>query len=89
MNGGHRRRYVLFLATATLIGGFIFLYSVRALVGITFGSSAIAVAVLANLGILAAVVGPLVAWRRRLTNRRKTICGAAGCGAAGEVGRDC
>ena len=71
MNGGHRRGYVLFFAAATLIGASIFLYSVRPLAGITFGSTAIALAVVAHLGILAAVVGPLVAWRRRLTNRRK------------------
>jgi hypothetical protein len=58
MNGGHRHRYVLFFATATLIGTFIFLYRVRPLAGITFGSTAIVLAVLAHLGILAAVVGP-------------------------------
>jgi hypothetical protein len=71
MNGGHRRRYVLFFATATVIGAFIFLYRVRPFVGITFGSTAIVLAVLAHLGVLAAVVGPFLAWRRRLTNRGK------------------
>jgi len=65
MNGGHRRGYVLLFAVATLIGASIFLYRVRPLAGITFGSTAIALAVLAHLGILAAIIGPLVAWRRR------------------------
>jgi hypothetical protein len=65
MNGGHRRGYVLFFATATLIGASIFLYRVRPLAGITFGSTAIALVVLAHLGILAAIIGPFVAWRRR------------------------
>ena len=53
------------------IAASIFLYRIRPLAGISFGSTAIALAVLAHLGILAAVVGPLVAWRRRLTNRRR------------------
>jgi hypothetical protein len=65
MNGSHRRGYVLFVAAATLIGAFIFLYRVRPLAGMTFGSTAIALAVLAHLGLLAAIIGPLVAWRRR------------------------
>jgi hypothetical protein len=65
MNGGHRRGYVFFLTAATLIGASIFLYTVRPLAGITFGSTAIALGVLAHLGILAAVIGPLLAWRRR------------------------
>jgi hypothetical protein len=66
MNGGHRRGYAVFLfATATLIVASIFLYRIRPLAGITLGSGAIGLAVLAHLGILAAVVGPLVAWRRR------------------------
>lgn len=67
---GRGRGYIAF-ATATLIVASILLYRIRPLAGITFGSAAIALAVLAHLGILAAVVGPLVAWRRRLTNRRK------------------
>jgi hypothetical protein len=58
MNGGHRRGYVFLFATATLIGASIFLNRVRPLAGITFASTAIALAVLAHLGILAAVVGP-------------------------------
>jgi uncharacterized membrane protein len=70
MNRGHRRRYVLFFATATVIGAFIFLYRVRPFVGITFGSTAIVLAVLAHLGILAGVVGPFLAWRRRLNKSR-------------------
>jgi hypothetical protein len=72
MNGRHRRGYIaLVFATATVIAASIFLYRIRPVAGISFGSTAIALAVLAHLGILAAVVGPLVAWRRRLTNRRK------------------
>ena len=72
MNGRHRRGYIVSaFATATLIVASIFLYSIRPFAGISFGSTAIALAVLAHLGILAAVVGPLVAWRRRLANRRK------------------
>ncbi len=65
MNGGHRRGYLFLFATVTLIGTSIFLYRIRPLAGITFGSTAIALAVVAHLGILAAVVGPFVAWRRR------------------------
>jgi hypothetical protein len=66
MNGGHRRGYIAFLfATAALIAASTLLYRVRPLAGITFGSTAIALAVLAHLGILAAFIGPLVAWRRR------------------------
>lgn len=72
MNGRHRRRYMaLVFATATLIVAPIFLYRMRSLAVIKFGLTAIALAVLAHLGILAAVVGPLVAWRRRLTNRHQ------------------
>jgi len=71
MNGGHRRRYVLLFVTATVIGAFIFLYRIRSWVGITFGSTAIVLAVLAHVGVLAVAVAPFVAWRRRLANRRK------------------
>jgi hypothetical protein len=66
MNSGHLRRFVLFLsAAAMLMLASILLYRIRPLAGITFGSTAIALAVLAHLGVLAAVIGPLVAWRRR------------------------
>jgi hypothetical protein len=71
MNAGHRRGYVMVFAAATLIGASILLYRVRPLAGIAFGSTGVALAVLAHLGILAAVIGPFVAWRRRLTNLRK------------------
>jgi hypothetical protein len=71
MNTGHRRTHLVSLfAAATLIAGSIFLYRIRPLTRITFGSSAIALAVLAHLGILAALVGPFVAWRRR---RRRNV----------------
>jgi hypothetical protein len=71
MNGRHRRGYIaVVFATASVIATSIFLYRIRPLAGISFGSTALALAVLAHLGILAAVVAPLVGWRRRLTNRR-------------------
>jgi hypothetical protein len=72
MIGGHRRAYIASVfATATLIAASIWRYRIRPLAGITFGSTAVVLAVLAHLGILAAVVAPLVAWRRRVINRRK------------------
>jgi hypothetical protein len=72
MNSRHRHGYIVWVfATATVIAASLFLYRIRPLAGIGFGSTAIGLAVLAHLGILAAVVGPLVAWRRRLTSRRK------------------
>ena len=70
MNGRPRRAHVVFLAaTAMLILVSIFLYRIRPLAGITFGSTSIALAVLAHVGVLAALVGPLVAWRRRRRHR--------------------
>ena len=76
MNSGHRRRYLLlFFAMVMLIAVSILLYRIRPLAGITFGSSAIALVVLTHLGVLAAIAGPVVAWRRRRRppqpNRRK------------------
>jgi hypothetical protein len=56
---------VLLFAVAALAVASIVLYKIRPLAGITFGSGAIVLAVLAHLGVLAAVVGPFVAWRRR------------------------
>ena len=66
MNSGHRREYegALF-ATMTSVVASIVLYKIRPLTAITVGASAIALAVLAHLGVLEAVVGPLIAWRRR------------------------
>jgi hypothetical protein len=64
MSGGHRRAYAIVFGAATVIGASIFLYRVRPLAGITFGSTAVALAVLAHLGVLAAIVGPIVARRR-------------------------
>jgi hypothetical protein len=60
----HRGAAVL-VAAGTLIIASIFLYSIRPLVGITFGSGAIVLAVLVHLGVLAAIVGPVMARRRR------------------------
>jgi hypothetical protein len=65
MTGGLRRGYGFLLAAVTLIGASIFLYRVRPLAGITVGSGALLLVVLAHLGVLAAVIGPFVAWRRR------------------------
>jgi hypothetical protein len=71
----HRPKSVVLFAAATLVIASIVLYEIRPLAGITFGSGAIVLAVLAHLGVLAAVVGPFVAWRRRRRppqlNRRK------------------
>jgi len=65
MNGGQHRWAVLVFAAATLILASIFLYRIRPLAGVAFGSTAIALAVLAHLSVLAVVVGPLLVWRRR------------------------
>ena len=66
MNSGHRRGYVgVLFATMTSVVASIVLYKIRPLAAITVGASTIALAVLAHLGVLAAVVGPLIAWRRR------------------------
>jgi len=66
MKSGHRRGYVAsFFAMVTLIVVSVLLYQIGPLAGIAFGSSAIALVVLAHLGVLAAVVAPLVMWRRR------------------------
>jgi len=74
MNGRRSGLVVLFTATALVVASIV-LYRIRPLAGITFGSSAIVLAVLAHLGVLASVVGPFVAWRRRRRppqlNRRK------------------
>jgi len=69
---GHRPAYIASgFATVTLIVASIWLYRIHPLAGITFGSTAVALAVLGHLGILAAVLGPIVARRRRAINRRK------------------
>ena len=56
---------MLLLAAMTLVGASILLYRVRPLAGITLGSGVIILVVLAHVGVLAAVVGPFIAWRRR------------------------
>jgi hypothetical protein len=48
----HRRGYVGFTLAATLIVASIFLYRIRPLAGITLGSGATALVVLAHLGVL-------------------------------------
>ena len=65
MNGGHRRGYALVVVAVMVIGGSIFLYRVRPLAAITFGSTAVVLAVFAHLGVLAAVFASIVALRRR------------------------
>jgi hypothetical protein len=64
MNSGHRRGYVAFTVAATLIVASILFYRIRPLAGIALGSGATALVVLAHLGVLGALVGPLVARRR-------------------------
>ena len=71
MNRGHRRGYVIVVATAMVVGGFIISFRVRPLVGITFGSIAVVLAVLAHLGVLAAVYASIVALRRRPHQNRR------------------
>jgi hypothetical protein len=61
MSVGHGRAYVIVFGAATVIGASIFLYRVLPLAGISFGSTAVALAALAHLGVLTALVGPLVA----------------------------
>jgi hypothetical protein len=60
----HRGAAVL-VAAGTLILASILLYRIRPLVMIAFASGAIVLVVLVHLGLLAAIVGPFVAWRRR------------------------
>jgi hypothetical protein len=65
MTSERDRGAAVLVAAGTLIIASIFLYRVRPLVGTTFGSGAIVLAVLVHLGLLADIVGPFVAWRRR------------------------
>jgi hypothetical protein len=65
MNHQRHRGFGILAAVATLIVASIFIYRIRPLVGITVGSGAIVLAALADLGVLAAVLGPFIAWRRR------------------------
>jgi hypothetical protein len=66
MKGGDHRGYVFLYAMATLIVvASICIYRIRAVAGITFGSTAIALAVLAHVGILAGTGASVVALRRR------------------------
>jgi len=76
MNGGRHRGYVVVLCVAAiLILASVLLFSSRPLAGIALSSSAIVLVVLAHLGVLAAVAGPFLVWRRRRRppqlNRRK------------------
>jgi hypothetical protein len=64
MNSGRRWGFAGFTLAATLIVASILLYRIRPLAGITLGSGATAFVVLTHLGVLGALVGPLVARRR-------------------------
>lgn len=64
---------IIAIAAAVLIAGPILLYRAGLMAGLTaVGPTAIALIVLAHLGVLATVIGTFVAWRRRrLGNPRK------------------
>ena len=73
-----RRRHspIVLMAAVGLIAVSILFYRSERIGGITLavGSTTIALVVLAHLGVVAAVIGTLVAWRRRRPeNPRKTI----------------
>jgi hypothetical protein len=63
----HRQVLALIGVIAVLVAAPILLYRIRPVVGIAaaFGSGAIALIVLAHLGVIAAVIAPVVLWRRR------------------------
>ena len=67
MKLGHRQVLALIGVMAMLIAGPVLLYRIRPVVGIAaaFGSGAIALIVLAHLGVVAAVIAPFLLWRRR------------------------
>jgi len=65
---------IVVIAAVLLIAGPILLYRSGVIAGLTaaVGSTTIALIVLAHVGVLAAVLGTMVAWRRRrLENPRK------------------
>jgi len=68
-----RRRHlpIVAIAAGVLIAVPILLYRSDLIAGITaaVGSTTIALIVFVHLGVLAAVVAPLVAWRRRRHDR--------------------
>ncbi len=68
-----RRRHFWLLVTAVvIIGGSLVLYKAVPVAGIVIGvgSSAVAVVVMAHLGVLAAVLVPLAILRRRSRGRK-------------------
>jgi hypothetical protein len=67
MKLSHRQVLALIGAIAMLVAGPVLLFRIRPLVGIAaaFGSGAIVLIVLAHLGVVAAVIAPLLLWRRR------------------------
>jgi len=69
MTRKRHRAFSILVGAGTLIAASIFLYRIRPLAGITFGSGAVLLAVLAHVGVLAAIGVPIVAWRRRLRFR--------------------
>ena len=71
IRGPRRRSASIAAAVAALTVGAVLMYGAWPIAGIiaVFGSSAIALAVLAHLGVLAALVGPMVVFRRRRRDR--------------------
>lgn len=71
IQGRVRRAAGLMVAMAALIGGPILLYRIRPIAGMTAaaGSGVIALVAIAHLGIVAAVLTPLVAALRRRSRR--------------------
>lgn len=67
-----RRHAWLLLAAVVIIGGSLLLYKTVSVAGIVIGvgSGAVAVVVMAHLGVLAALVAPLAIWRRRSRGRK-------------------
>jgi hypothetical protein len=58
---------IVAVSAVLLIAGSILLYRAGLMAGLTaaVGSTTIALIVLAHVGVLAAVIGTMVAWRRR------------------------
>ena len=67
-----RRRLLIVLAFAALIASSMLLYTILPLLGITLGvgSGAVAVVVMAHLGVLGVLIAPFVALRRRSRGRK-------------------
>ena len=68
----HRRR-AIGLVAAIGVFAMVLLYGGRTMLATAavLSSSAVALALLAHLGILAAVVAPVLAWRHRMRHRNR------------------